>query len=95
MEEGNAPTDFNEMRDMMRKLNQKKEQNRTQRKVAEKGIQSAVDKRTLRAKGRTEQFNTNIRPDIKDEIAKQIPRRGIADWVERVFEEALGMRAAQ
>ena len=70
---------------------------KSQRKTREKKVQSVVDGRSLRATGRTEQLNVNIRPDLKLAITEHVKSDGvkIVDWVERVFEEALGMRAEQ
>jgi hypothetical protein len=67
---------------------------RAQRRTKEKKVQSAVDGRSLRATGRTEQLNVNIRPDLKAAVAEHVKSEGIkiVDWVERVFEEALGLR---
>lgn len=84
----------NRMREMMLKLKVEgpDKGKKSQRKAKEKEIQGAVDRRSLRAKGRTEQFNTNIRPDIKAAILARVPRGGIADWVEAIFERELGLR---
>jgi hypothetical protein len=85
------------MRDAMRKLlttfapaTPKK----AERKAREKKARSVVDGRSLRAKGRTEQLNVKVRPDIKQALAVQIEAEGvtIADFMERMLEAALGMR---
>ena len=90
-----------EMRDAFRKAHAKQSKSgrsqKSQRKTREKKVQSVVDGRSLRATGRTEQLNVNIRPELKLAITEHVKSEGIkiVDWVERVFEEALGMRAAE
>jgi hypothetical protein len=103
MEDG-APDDLaaiNELRDAFRKAQARQTRSgksqKSQRKTREKKVQSVVDGRSLRATGRTEQLNVNIRPELKLAITEHVKSEGvkIVDWVERVFEEALGMRAAE
>ena len=104
MEDGASPDDdaaVNELRDAFRKAQAMQARSgksqKSQRKTKEKKIQSVVDGRSLRATGRTEQLNVNIRPELKLAITDHVKSEGvkIVDWVERVFEEALGMRAEQ
>jgi hypothetical protein len=66
------------------------------RKQREKKARSVVDGRTLRAKGRTEQLNVKVRPDIKRAIAERIEADGItiADFMERTLEAALGLKGS-
>jgi len=92
--EDSADASRNRMRETMLRLKADgaDKGKKSQRKAKEKEIQGAVDRRSLRAKGRTEQFNTNIRPDIKAAIMARVPRGGIADWVEAIFERELGLR---
>ncbi len=61
------------------------------RKQREKQARSVVDGRSLRAKGRTEQLNVKVRPDIKQALAERVEAEGvtIADWLERMLETAL------
>lgn len=96
-----APNDdsaVNEMLDAFRKAQAKQAQSgkspKAQRKTREKKVQGVVDGRSLRATGRTEQLNVNIRPELKLAVAEHVKSEGvkIVDWVERVFEEALGLR---
>ena len=94
MEDG-AAADDNEMRDAFRKMQAKfGKAQKSQRKTKEKKVQSVVDGRSLRATGRTEQLNVNIRPELKLAITDHVKSEGIkiVDWVEQVFEEKLGLR---
>lgn len=87
----------NAMRAAMRGLNSKfGKGQRAQRKTREKEMRSVVDGRTLRAKGRTEQLNVKVKPDIKMALAAQVESEGvtIADWIERNLEVLLRMRGA-
>ena len=61
------------------------------RKQREQQARSVVDGRSLRAKGRTEQLNVKVRPDIKQALAEHVEAEGvtIADWLERMLETAL------
>jgi hypothetical protein len=65
-----------------------------QRKTREKKVQSAVDGRSLRATGRTEQLNVTIRPDLKLAITEYVKTEGIkiVDLVERALEKEIGLR---
>jgi hypothetical protein len=91
-----AANDPNVMRDAMRALLSKgfSSPKKTARKQREKQVRSVVDGRTLKAKGRTEQLNVKVRPDIKQTLVELIESEGstIADWMERTLEAALGMR---
>ena len=96
----NSPeVDDNELRDAYRKMQAKfgGKPQKAQRKTRERKVSSVVDGRSLRATGRTEQLNVNIRPELKAAIAEHVKSEGIkiVDWVERIFEEALGMRVEQ
>ena len=64
------------------------------RKQREKQARSVVDGRSLRSKGRTEQLNVKVRPDIKEALAGRIEADGItiADFMEHMLEAELGMR---
>jgi hypothetical protein len=63
------------------------------RKEREKKVRTAVDGRSLRTTGRTEQFNVKVRPDIKAGIAASAEASGmkIADWIEDHLERILGI----
>ena len=65
-----------------------------QRKTREKKVQSAVDGRSLRATGRTEQLNVTIRPDLKLALTEYVKAEGIkiVDLVERALEKEIGLR---
>ena len=65
-----------------------------QRKTREKKVQSAVDGRSLRATGRTEQLNVTIRPDLKLAITEYVKAEGIkiVDLIERALEKEIGLR---
>jgi hypothetical protein len=61
------------------------------RKVKEAKIRSAVDRRSLRATGRTEQFNFKAREGLKQRVADAAAQDGITmgEWLERLIEGAL------
>ena len=67
---------------------------KAERKQREKKARSIVDGRTLKAKGRSEQLNVKVRPEIKQAIAACVEAEGltIADWLEATLEAALGLR---
>lgn len=92
-EDANDP---NAIRDAMRALMSKgfSSPKKTARKQREKQARSVVDGRTLKTKGRTEQLNVKVRPDIKQALVELVDSEGItiADWMERTLEEALGLR---
>jgi predicted HicB family RNase H-like nuclease len=101
VEDSAAPDEaaaVNEMRDAFRKARAMQaspgKSQKSQRKTREKKVQSVVDGRSLRATGRTEQFNINMRPDLKSQVAERAKAEGITVtvWVERVFEAALDVR---
>lgn len=97
MEDEAAVNDPNAMRDAMRKLMGNfahATPKKAERKAREKKARSVVDGRTLKAKGRTEQLNVKVRPDIKQAIAELVESEGgtIADWMERTLETALGLK---
>ncbi|MGA7323838.1 MAG: hypothetical protein WBX25_05015 [Rhodomicrobium sp.] len=52
----------------------------------------AIDRRTLRATGRSEQFNFKARKDLKRRVIEAANREGIsvAEWMERAIGEATG-----
>jgi hypothetical protein len=62
------------------------------RKEREKKARAVVDGRSLKAKGRTEQLNVKVRPDIKGALVEFVESEGstIADWIEHTLEAALG-----
>ena len=61
------------------------------RKKKEKQIRSAVDGRTLKVTGRTEQFNFKAREGLKRRVSAAAVADGvtIAEWMERALEAAL------
>jgi hypothetical protein len=61
------------------------------RKQKEKKIRSAVDGRTLKVTGRTEQFNFKAREGLKQSVAQAAAAEGIAiaEWMERAIQAAL------
>lgn len=63
------------------------------RKAREKQIRATVDGRSLRATGRTAQFNFKCAPDIKALVHKAVEREGVtvAEWMERAMQAALGL----
>ena len=63
------------------------------RKERETKVRAAVDGRSLRATGRTAQFNLKCRPEIKAAVTKVAKAEGlsIAEWMERTLETALGV----
>jgi predicted HicB family RNase H-like nuclease len=66
--------------------------NKAERKQREKKARSLVDGRTLKAKGRTEQLNVKVRPDVKQALTALAEADGISitDWLERTVEEKRG-----
>jgi hypothetical protein len=78
-EELEAANAENAMRDAMRKmtLGFATTPRKAERKQREKKVRSVVDGRTLRAKGRTEQLNVKIKPEIKRALAARIAADGI------------------
>lgn len=97
-DDGNAAADDPDgMRDAMRRLMgnfSPASPKKAERKQREKKARSLVDGRTLKAKGRTEQLNVKVRPDIKQALAGLAEADGvtITDWLERVVEEKRGVR---
>ena len=95
-EDETAANDQDAMRDAMRALMSKgfATPKKAVRKQREKKARSIVDGRTLKAKGRTEQLNVKVRPDIKQALADLVEGEGItiADWMERMLENALGLK---
>ena len=67
---------------------------KAERKQREKKARSLVDGRTLKAKGRTEQLNVKVRPDIKQALTALAEADGISitDWLERTVEEKRGAK---
>ena len=67
---------------------------KAERKQREKKARSLVDGRTLKAKGRTEQLNVKVRPDVKQALTALAEADGITitDWLERIVEEKRGVR---
>ncbi len=64
----------------------------TQRKQGETEIRKVVDGRTLRATGRTAQFNFRSRAELKTAVQVAAKAGGVtvAEWMERAIEAALG-----
>ncbi len=64
------------------------------RKKQESQIRSAVDRRTLKVTGRTEQFNFKAREGLKKSVSDAAATEGItiAEWMERAVETALKAR---
>jgi hypothetical protein len=67
---------------------------KAERKQREKKARSLVDGRTLKAKGRIEQLNVKVRPDIKQALTALAGAEGITitDWLERIVEEKRGAK---
>ncbi len=98
IEDGNsAAEDPDVMREAMCRLMGKfspaspQKAERTQR---EKKARALVDGRTLKAKGRTEQLNVKVRPDIKQALTALAGAEGITitDWLERIVVEKRGAK---
>jgi len=85
----------NDLLDAFRKAREKQAKSgKAQRRTKEKKVHSAVDGRSLRATGRTEQLNVTIRPDLKLAIAEYVKAKGIkiVDLIERALEKEIGLR---
>jgi len=61
------------------------------RKARTKRLSKTVDQRSLRAKGRSVQFNARVRPDLKAAVHEAAKASGLSlvEWVEAAFEAAL------
>ena len=98
LEDGNAAADDSDaMREAMRRLMgnfSPASPQKAERKQREKKARSLVDGRTLKAKGRTEQLNVKVRPDVKQALTALAEADGITitDWLERIVEEKRGVR---
>jgi predicted HicB family RNase H-like nuclease len=65
---------------------------RKARKTRLKAVAQATDGRSLRARGRTEQFNFKSTPGLKKRAQQAAAAQGIslAEWMENAVEVALG-----
>ena len=71
----------NDLLDAFRKAREKQAKSgKAQRKSREKKVQSAVDKRSLKAVGRTAQLNVTIRPELKDAITQYVKAKALRSW---------------
>jgi len=59
------------------------------RKTRQKKIADAVDGRSLRATGRTEHLNFKATPQIKQTLAKHVPKGKTSLWLEQAIIEKL------
>jgi hypothetical protein len=75
-----------------KKLAPKHDNRKAARKGRQKRLSDAVDGRSLKATGRTEQFNFKSMPGLKDRARAAAEREGVslAVWMERVVQSALG-----
>jgi len=55
------------------------------RKARHLTVAGAIDKRSLRATGRTEQMNFKVTPRIKDALAKHVGRGKMSLWLEQAI----------
>ena len=55
------------------------------RKARHLTVAGAVDKRSLRTTGRTEQMNFKVMPQIKDALAKHVGRGKMSLWLEEAI----------
>jgi hypothetical protein len=64
---------------------------KSERKARERKVAKMVDGRTLRAKGRTAQFNVKVKPELKQALSAWLEKDGIslADWLERTIEREI------
>jgi hypothetical protein len=74
-----------------RKFNAAFDNTKTGRKQREVGVAKIVDGRSLRATGRTEQFNFRSRAGLKEETQAAAKRAGmtLAEWMERAADAML------
>jgi hypothetical protein len=74
-----------------KKLTPKLDNRKAARKKRQKRLADSVDRRSLRASGRTEQFNFKSTPGLKARAQEAAVRKGItlAEWMERAVEAAL------
>jgi hypothetical protein len=59
------------------------------RKMRQKKTAEAVDGRSLRATGRTEHLNFKATPQIKQALAKHVPKGKMSLWLEEAIIEKL------
>jgi predicted HicB family RNase H-like nuclease len=90
--------DPNALRNLMQRFASEKSATspkKAERKAREKKARGIADGRSLKAKGRTTQFNVMIKPEIKQAIVERAAKEGIsmADLTERAFLLVLGMRS--
>jgi hypothetical protein len=83
--QGSAPI-FN-MRVALEKFRTTVDTGRKSRKAKIKRMNGAVDKRTLRATGRTAQLNFKVDPNLKDRAQKAAEQKGIplVEWMEEAI----------
>ena len=64
------------------------------RRARERQINGTVDGRSLRATGRTEQFNFKAKPGIKLAAMEAAKAEGLtmAEWMENLLQSALGLQ---
>jgi hypothetical protein len=55
------------------------------RKTRHVTVTGAIDKRSLRATGRTEQMNFKVTPQIRDSLAKRVGRGKMSLWLEQAI----------
>ena len=55
------------------------------RKVRHLTVTGAIDKRSLRATGRTEQMNFKVTKEIKELLAKHVGRGNMSRWLEEAI----------
>jgi hypothetical protein len=74
------------------KLVDRHDNRKAARKTRQKKLNDSVDRRSLRASGRTEQFNFKSSPGLKKRAQEAPASEGItlAEWMERAVEAALG-----
>jgi predicted HicB family RNase H-like nuclease len=74
-----------------RKFNTAFDNTKSARKKREVSLTQVIDRRSLRATGRTEQFNFRVRADLKADIQEAARKAGIgvAEWLERAAEAML------
>ncbi len=64
---------------------------KSERKARERKVAKMVDGRSLRAKGRTAQFNVKVKPELKQALSEWLEKDGtsLADWLERTIEREI------
>jgi hypothetical protein len=87
-----APEEEWDYTEARRKLAPRHDNRKSARKTRQRQLTNSVDRRSLRASGRTEQFNFKSTPGLKKRAQEAAAREGVtlAEWMENAVQAALG-----